>query len=321
MEHREIEEKIRTAVEQTAPNQLEDILSRCESDTEAPIRLPRSTHRRPALAALAALVLVALGLELLPTGGRTLPTLRRKDPVQPTAPVAAVTPTQSVKATSAPSPSPTAPVAVNTPVPTADPVVFPADSPAPTATPSVSPAPEYIDSSAALHAALLALNLDYEELPYHTEELDWEDGVAVYDVEICHNGVEYSCEIDACTGVCRGWEQDVCDHPGHQGAHHEEHYTAQPSASPRCLLGQDAALTTACAHLSCSAADLLDPRIELDVDDDCSVYEVEFCHGGTKYELELDAYTGQVLKQDSEPCDRVGHGHSQGHNGHRGGHH
>ena len=53
MEHREIEEKIRTAVKQTAPNQLEDILSRCEGDTEAPIRLPRSTRRRPALAALA----------------------------------------------------------------------------------------------------------------------------------------------------------------------------------------------------------------------------------------------------------------------------
>jgi len=90
MDRNEMEQKIRTAVEQTAPNQLEDILSRCEGDTEAPIRLPRSTRRRPALAALAALVLVALGLGLFPMGGRTLPTLRQKDPVPPTPPAAAV---------------------------------------------------------------------------------------------------------------------------------------------------------------------------------------------------------------------------------------
>lgn len=325
MEHREIEEKIRTAVEQTAPNQLEDILSRCEGDTEAPIRLPRSTRRRPALAALAALVLVALGLGLFPMGDRTLPTLRQKDPVQPTAPVAAVTPTQSAKATSAPSLSPTAPAAAHTPVPSGAPVVFPprTDVPAPTETPSAIPAKSsYIGPDAALHAALLALELDYEELPYHTEELDWEDGVVVYDVDICHNGVEYSCEIDACTGDCRGWEQGVCDHPGHQGSHHEEHHADQPSPSPANLIGQDAALTAACTHLSCSAADLLDPKVELDVEDGQNIYEVEFCHNGTEYELELDACTGQVLKQDSEPCDEVGHGHhSQSSTGHHSGHH
>lgn len=323
MDRNEMEEKIRTAMKQTAPNQLEDILSRCEGDTEAPIRLPKSPpRRRPALAALAALVLVALGLGLFPMGGMTLPTLRQKDPVQPTVPVvAAASPTQSAKATSAPSPSQTAPAAAYTPAPSAAPVVFPTASPAPTATPSASPAPEYIDSSAALRTALLALKLDYEELPYHSEELDWDDGVAVYEVDICHNGIEYSCEIDACTGDCRGWEQDICDHPGHQGAHHEEHHAGQPSATSGSLLDQDTALATACAHLSCSPADLLSPKVELDEEDGRSIYEVEFCHNGTEYELELDACTGQVLKQDSEPCDRAGHGHSQAHNGRHAGHH
>lgn len=320
MEHREIEEKIRTAVKQTAPNQLEDILSRCEGDTEAPVRLPKSTRRRPALAALAALVLVALGLGLFPVGEGTFPTLRRReDPNQPTAPVAAATTSSPLPTDDTGSPVVSS-AAVLTPAPSAAPVVFPANSPVPTATPSVSPAPEYIGTSAALHAALLALDLDYEELPYHSEELDWDDGVAVYEVDICHNGIEYSCEIDACTGDCRGWEQDICDHPGHLGSHHEEHHADQPDPSPCELLDQDTALATACAHLSCSPANLLNPKVELDEEDGRSIYEVEFCHNGTEYELELDACTGQVLKQDSEPCDRAGHGHGQS-TGHHSGHH
>lgn len=288
MERHEIEEKIRTAVTQATPDQLEDILSACEGDTAAPIRLPKPTRRRPALAALAALVLVALGLGLFPMGEGALsarhPGRVSRPPVTTTAPTAL--PSQPV-----PTSVPTQP-ATDTPVPT----------------PS-----GYIGSSAALHAALLALELDYDELPYHSEELDWEDGMAIYEVELCHNGVEYDCKIDAHTGQCRGWEQEVCDHQEHQGAHHSDHHADQPAASPSSYIGRDDALERACAHLSLSSADLLGSKAELDWEDGVAVYEVEFCHGGTKYELELDACTGQVLEQDSEPCDDAGHGHSAEH--------
>ncbi len=412
MDRHEMEEKIRSAVAQATPDQLEDILAACEGDVGAPMPLPKATRRRPALAALAAVALVALGLGLFPTGGLTGSSLGQgAGPVRPMRSVSATTPrpTQTPKTT---QPAGTAPAVTTPTASTPNAIPTPTEIinvyiPDPAVTPSPSPVPaysSYVGPSAALHAALLALDLSYDELPYHTEELDWYNGAAVYDVDICHNGVEYDCKVDAYTGSCLHWEQDTCDHLEHREGHHSDHHT-QPNTSG--LLDQDVALARACASVSLSTADVLDLKAELDWEDDQLVYEVEFCHGGTeydcqvnaytgacqtkqelcdhaehqttstayldqvtalyhacahlslstadvldakaeldqedglavyevefchnctRYELELDACTGQVLKQDWEPCDRTGHGHDQGcgygygqgHNGHHGGRH
>ena len=47
MDRHEMEEKIRSAVAQATPDQLEDILAACEGDVGAPMPLPKATRRRP----------------------------------------------------------------------------------------------------------------------------------------------------------------------------------------------------------------------------------------------------------------------------------
>ncbi len=151
------------------------------------------------------------------------------------------------------------------------------------------PDAQLIGKEAALHAALIYLNLEYTELPYHTEQYDADDGV--YDVEICSGGTEYDLEVDAVTGAVLKCETDACDHPEHQG---------QQDAQD---IGRTKAIEAACAHANVPVGEALDCTASRD--DDC--YDVTFCHNGVEYDYEIDCWTGAVLEHDTDECDHPRH--------------
>ena len=72
------------------------------------------------------------------------------------------------------------------------------------------------------------------------------------------------------------------------------------SASQSAYIGMDAAKQAALAHAGRSAADVTFLEAEYDYDDGRMVYEVEFYASGEKYEYEIDAADGSVIKYEHE---------------------
>ena len=72
------------------------------------------------------------------------------------------------------------------------------------------------------------------------------------------------------------------------------------SASQSAYIGLDAAKAAALAHAGLSAADVTFLEAEYDYDDGRMVYEVEFYASGEKYEYEIDAADGSVIKYEHE---------------------
>lgn len=72
------------------------------------------------------------------------------------------------------------------------------------------------------------------------------------------------------------------------------------TASQSAYIGADAAKNAALQHAGLSANQVTFLKAEFDYDDGRMIYEVEFHSGNQKYEYEIDASNGQVVKYETE---------------------
>ena len=72
------------------------------------------------------------------------------------------------------------------------------------------------------------------------------------------------------------------------------------TASQTAYIGLDAAKAAALSHAGVTASQAAFLEAEYDYDDGRMLYEVEFRVNGTKYEYEIDALTGEVIKHETE---------------------
>lgn len=68
-------------------------------------------------------------------------------------------------------------------------------------------------------------------------------------------------------------------------------------------IGEDAAKEIALTHAGVAAADCTELKVELDTDDAVVHYDVDFKAGGTEYDYDIDAATGDILQSNSEADD------------------
>lgn len=120
-------------------------------------------------------------------------------------------------------------------------------------------------------------------------ELDYDDGAAVYEIEIVYEGVEYDFEISASSGKIVKQDREALDKT-----------PAANGNSSRLTLEE--AKTIALGEVSGAAAEHV-TKAELDYDDGAAVYEIEIVYGGMEYDLEIDAATGVVWEFDADPVD------------------
>lgn len=120
---------------------------------------------------------------------------------------------------------------------------------------------------------------------------DWDDGVAIYEVEFRYNGAEYEYDIRSSDGSILKSERDDDN---------DYSYAAVPSASGS-LVGEAAAQSAALTHAGVKESDTsyLSCRLEYD-DGRVECYEVEFQSGTTQYEYEIGPYDGAVWKAERE---------------------
>ena len=102
-----------------------------------------------------------------------------------------------------------------------------------------------------------------------------------YDIEIISNGTKYEIEIDAYTGTVLEFERDKTK-------------VATPTSKIQ-VIGKAKAKEIALGLVNGKIIDF-----ELDEDDGRLEYEIEILANGYKYEIEMDAYTGDILDFDKD---------------------
>lgn len=131
---------------------------------------------------------------------------------------------------------------------------------------------------------------------------DWDDGIALYEVEFRANGAEYEYDIRLSDGAILKSERDE-----------DNNYTHFAASSSGALIGEAAAQSAALAHagIQQNQTTYLSCRLEYD-DGRLECYEVEFRAGNTEYEYEIGPYDGAVWKAERESHASAATGTSSG---------
>lgn len=88
--------------------------------------------------------------------------------------------------------------------------------------------------------------------------------------------------------------------------------TQSGTASDRAYISRESAVELALDHAKVNAENAVGIEVEFDSDDGIMVYEVEFYAGTVKYECDIDARTGQVVKYGAENKGAANQGGASG---------
>lgn len=148
-----------------------------------------------------------------------------------------------------------------------------------------------IGKDKALSIAAAAFSRDpADEIRYSEVDAELDESPAQYEVEITgQKGEEIEYKIDAYTGTILESKRET----------EEKASAAQPTFSGD--IGHAKAKAIALNHAGVSESKAYDMEIELDEEDGMLVYEVEFKSGGMEYSYEINAATGAIVKQETEP--------------------
>lgn len=146
----------------------------------------------------------------------------------------------------------------------------------------------YCGRDTARDAALKHAGLDAQQVEQTLVQLDFEDGLMVYEVGFVFDGWEYEYEIHAVDGTVLKHEKEPTE---------EDQLPIQP---PDGDIGEQLAVETALKHAGLTAEKVQKLHCERDEDDGVQYYEVKFRYGDWEYEYEIAAYSPMVLDWERE---------------------
>lgn len=143
----------------------------------------------------------------------------------------------------------------------------------------------------AKDAALSDAGLSSSDVTYMKEKPDYEDGIAVYDIEFYTSAHKYEYEINAETG---GIHSKTVESflPG----------TGQTGNNPDsgASISMDEAKNIAVTHAGFSESDVTFSKAGQDMEDGQLAYEIEFYKDGREYEYTINAATGDIMEYDMD---------------------
>ena len=150
-----------------------------------------------------------------------------------------------------------------------------------------------------------------DKVSFVKAEIDYEDGIKVYDIDFYRGNVEYDYEINAATGSILSVDWDIEDYsiPAPEPAPTEVPAPAPaPTAAPASTqpaapstISADRTNQIALSHAGVGGASFI--KVELDTDDGVQVYEIEFKVGNVEYEYDINAISGEIISSKSEVDD------------------
>lgn len=144
----------------------------------------------------------------------------------------------------------------------------------------------YIGDAKAKEIALNYAGVLFSDARGLKSELDFDDGIMVYEVEFDYSGTEFEYDIDALTGEVLKNKKEYKD---------KETYKYSGDS-----VAEENAKTTALNHAGISAENVRGIDVETDEDDGIIKYEVEFESSGREYSYEVDAESGHILDYDKD---------------------
>ena len=151
-----------------------------------------------------------------------------------------------------------------------------------------------VDLEGAKAVALADAGVKAADAVFRKSELEWEDGVKVYDIEFYTSEAEYDYEINASTGAVLDKSMELF----------ENHVpSADLQGSAGSYIGVDQAKAIAVSNSGFKAEDVIFTKTKLERAKGSGRYEVEFYKDRMEYEYSIDAYTGSILEYESEYDD------------------
>ncbi len=126
--------------------------------------------------------------------------------------------------------------------------------------------------------------------------LDYDDGMAEYDVEFWDGAVEYDYEVNAMSGEIMGYDHDMESYNGNAAQ------TSGAGAQTE-YIGEAEATAIALAHAGVTEGEASYIKCEFDLDDGRAEYEVEWQIGRTEYEYTVSALDGTIWEHNVEYDD------------------
>ena len=187
-------------------------------------------------------------------------------------------------------------------------------APAPTTPVANNPSGD-IGIERAKQIALSHAGLSQGSVSFVKAELDYEDGVKVYDIEFYSGNVEYDYEINAATGAIISVDRDIENYSIPTAAPAPAPTpapTAAPTPAPTAApaptqpvapsnISAERAKQIALSHAGVGGASFT--KVELDTDDGVAVYEIEFKVDNVEYDYEINAVSGAIISSKSEVDD------------------
>ena len=151
-----------------------------------------------------------------------------------------------------------------------------------------------IGAQKAKEIALNHANLKANDVFFTKAKLDYDDHVAVYEVEFFYNNTEYDYEIIASNGQIKEFKTEA-----HNSNIIDNIISNTPNNSQQTI-GAQKAKEIALSHANLKADDVFFTKAKLDYDDSTAIYEVEFFYNNTEYDYEIIASNGQVKEFKTE---------------------
>lgn len=185
----------------------------------------------------------------------------------------------------------------------------------------------YLGEEKAREAALSHANLSADKITDYEIELDYENGMMVYEIEFNCEGFEYDYDIDAITGAVLKSKKETDDdyippqindtqdnapsssnntgndnNTGNTNSSNNSSANTKPNSSTS-YIGENQAKDAALSHAGVSADSITNFQCKLDHEDGIMVYEIEFDCGAYEYEYDVHASTGAILKHEKDYDD------------------
>ena len=156
----------------------------------------------------------------------------------------------------------------------------------------------YITADEAEQAALSHAGISSSDVSYITCELDFDDGIMVYEVEFISGNTEYEYDINAIDKSVLKFSTERSDNYSQSGQ--------GGSSGNAASITEAEAQQAAFSHAGVSGATVI--KAEYDRDD--NKYEIEFIAGSYKYEYEISASDGRVTESEKEAVKSSGTAYS-----------
>ncbi|MFR4352240.1 MAG: PepSY domain-containing protein [Roseburia sp.] len=176
-----------------------------------------------------------------------------------------------------------------------------------------------ISLDTAKEKALADAGVKAADVTYTKGQLDWDDGISIYDIEFYTADREYEYEINATSGAVHKKSSEAFQVDGAAGAtvkapaanntkpattntapeaNNTTPAPAATNANTGAYISVDNAKSIAVTHAGLSLSGVTFSKTKLDNDDGRTEYEIEFYQGTMEYDYTIDATSGAVLEYD-----------------------